>query len=184
MLDPINIVTSILLRIRPPAPPASEQGGATKPPPTSPAYVAPPPSLLMGGPEQHYRLRPSEVGWKTPVLMLPKSGILKIGLPLPGESLTIFHPVSSKSGTELISLPAPASSQGELWLVRLPEHQYLLLWMPLSVPPFPLNQLQLSLRERKSGSAGSIQNNHAVLSRYFFKACILLFIVFVMLLLS
>lgn len=173
MPDPINMVTNLLLRLRPPL--TSEGRPTTRPsPPQETTPASPPPSLPMEGSDQSYRLRPSDAGWKSPVLMLPKRGLLKIGLPLPGEKVTIFHPVSPQSGTELIPLPSSAVAQGELWLVRLPEQQCLLLWLPLGIPPQPLNQLWLSLCA--SEAASGLPRRHVTWTGRCLRVSILLFI--------
>lgn len=180
MPDPINLITSILLRLRPPVLPSSGGGnpassassGNADPTPTSSPLPLP-----MEGLEQRYRLQLSDAGWKTPTFPLPNKGVLNIRFSLPGENLTLSHSVSSQSGTESIPLPATAASQGSLWLVRLPEQQFLLLWMPLGVPPIPLNQLQISMSSSGAVSSSRTRSRHATLFRYMIRATIVLFIV-------
>lgn len=180
MPDPINMVTSLLRQLRPPLP---GEGRVTARPSSSveTAPASPPLPLQMGGPEQVYRLRPSDAGWKSPVLMLPKQGLLKIGISLPGERVRVFHPVSVQSRTESISLPSSAAVQGELWLVRLPEQQFLLLWMPFGVPPCPLNQLQLGLRASTAGASTYLNSPQTILVRQILRISILLFILGILL---
>lgn len=178
MPDPINMVTRILLRIH--TPPSGEGESPVKPTRMEPGPSSSPP-LRMEGPEQTVLLRSGDAGWRTPPLTLPKKGVLKIGLPLPGERLTLFHPISPQSGTELIPLPGATASQGELWLVRLPDQQFLLLWLPFGIPPCPLNQLQLGLRASTAGASAPLNPPQAVLVRQALRIGILLFILCVLL---
>lgn len=180
MPDPINLITSILLRMRPQVPPSNGGGNPVSPASSGKADHTPAPSPLplpMEGSEQHYRLQQSDAGWKTPAFPLPNKGILKIRFSLPGEKLTLSHSVSAQSGTEPIPLPAVAASQGNLWLVRLPEQQFLLVWMPLGIPPIPLNQLQLSMSSNTVVSSNHARSRHTALFRYTLRAIIVLFIV-------
>lgn len=180
MPDPINMVTNLLLRLRPPTL-GGGRGAARPSPPVETARPSQPLSLQMGGPEQSYRLRPSDAGWKSQVLMLPKQGLLKIGISLPGERVGVFHPVSVLSGTEPIPLPSSATAQGELWLVRQPEQQFLLLWIPFGIPPCPLNQLQLGLRASTAGASPYLNSPQKILVRHILRISILLFILGILL---
>lgn len=181
MPDPINMVPRILLRIHTPPSGEGEVESPVKPTQIEPGPSSSPPPLRMEGPEQTVLLRSGDAGWRTPPLTLPKKGVLKIRLPLPGERLTLFHPISPQSGTELIPLPGAAASQGELWLVRLPEQQFLLLWLPFGIPPCPLNQLQLGLQASTTGGSASLNPPQALLVRQALRIGILLFILCVLL---
>lgn len=180
--DPANIVTALLQRIRPPIPPIPINPSS----PVEPAAPQVPPQLsvttpppLIDGQSQTYPMRQVESGWQSPQLKLPKRGILRIDLFLLGDKFTLKQPLTLQSRTQSISLPAPMSTYGELWLVRQPEQQYILLWMPFNVSPIPLDQLQLTLnskrRERRSSPA-----YRAKLDRDYLKGCLLLIIVCIM----
>lgn len=169
MLEPINLLTSILLRIRAPQQPPGPS--STQPPAPLPTSTMP--KGLAEGQTKTLPLHIRDGGRGTPLFLLPKGGKLQIGLSLLGEQFLLNHPATAQSQTERIPLPAPLASHGELWLVRQPEQQFLLLWLPLMFPPIPLHQIQLTLQPaRTSATQAQSQSPFAVELRYL-KACFL-----------
>lgn len=179
--DPANIVTAILQKVRPPIastpiqPSPSVKPAAPQVPLHQPAAA---PLTLPEGQTQTHAMRQVEAGWRSPLLKLPKRGMLRIDLSLLGDKFTLQQPLTLQSKTESIPLPSPMSTYGELWLVRQPDQQYMLLWMPFGVAPIPLDQLQLTLNSKRERRHSPTYQ--AKLDRDYLRGCLLLIIVCIM----